>query len=275
MVATPLVALISYKFYRKKEFKNDLKTALFLLFLFNYFFAGTHILSRSGRPTWETDPITRFRLFSGSFLANTRFFFDTNFFNPLILPIFIYGVYKSIRRQDKLLLAMAASFLIGFMVYTSFEFGRVENIASHSIRYTLVPSFLLLLFSSRFIPKGKIFPKVLVFLSAFGLLVSPVPAADEGTAAFVEILRADTLGISSRPTVFFSPPALMHFIHPDKQVYSAADMGFFSGPAVYVYNPFGPVELDIEFPAENCNATLVNEVKFAGVSTIAYELNCH
>ena len=34
MVATPLAALISYKFYRKKEFKNDLKTALFLLFMF-------------------------------------------------------------------------------------------------------------------------------------------------------------------------------------------------------------------------------------------------
>ncbi|MBR9681146.1 MAG: hypothetical protein GOU98_04990 [Candidatus Altiarchaeota archaeon] len=174
IIAIPLV------FFLSKDFKKYKVPILFLLF--NFLFAATHMLTNSTHvKTWELDIEKRMSLLKEKSLNNLLFFMTPYFFNPLIFLVSLFSIWKF--RQNKFIYLTGLLFLLSFLILSSFDFSYFMT-TQHSIRYSLIPTFLL--FSTLYpFAKSKKLSVLLLLFSLGTLVISPVLTSCTGDCQII------------------------------------------------------------------------------------------
>ena len=273
-IALPLLVVFGWVLYKSP--RDRVSTTAFLFLLVNYAYATTHMLSNFQNFFVETfAPITRFQIFSSNLVSNIQFFFDAEFFNPILTFIFIYGVFKLLTsRKDKLSIGIIVSFIVAFLLFTAFEFGDFRTFG-HGIRYTVIPLTLFMLVLSKFIPKGRLFQGSVILLSLCLLLTSEVTTFSTISGEVFKAIEEDSFGLSGVKNVLVTPASIVHMYYPEKNVYPYHSMEYnYFGEGLYVYSPLNRKEVDPGTPPGQCNSSLFKQIPVFDLTMGVYNISC-
>lgn len=201
-----LLALPVFLAWLMRRRQLDWRSAFFLVALLVSF--RVHLV-RMDAPNWAPSLRDPQSTFLKNLPINVRYFFDRNYFNPLIAVMALFAVPDSWR--DPVLLVLVASFLF----YTTYNLGVFTRRVGPS-RYAFVPSAMATLLASSLVSSREEF----FWLSlAVALLFVPGTLMSETHIGWMVNRLSDNPGLgAANLTVVADFPEMVQAARPDRVV---------------------------------------------------------
>ena len=279
VIALPVLVFVFMKFFKgfkKTDRKN--KAALGLL-VFNL--ALVVVLSKSevASPNWIPTLEKMLEEIQNKGYSNLLFFFDGVFFNPIISVVALYGFLKLLENKQTFPALLLLMFVITLLLFSLIELDG--GMASFSgLRFSLLPSTILILFSVFFLKEKHGALLVLALVSTSFFINSPLSHFSE-KGGLIEYFQEDSAGLAGYETLIVRniDPYFVHMIFPDKAViHNVGSLHNVHVPlplngSAYLYIP---ARMTGEFPFE-CDYNLLGSLDTYGENfpVRVYELgNC-
>lgn len=218
VIVFPVLVIIIIKFFKELK-KADKKNMAFLGFLiFNLALVVTLSKSEVASPHWTPTLDAVLNEIQVKGYSNVLFFFDLDLFNPLVSVIALYGILKLLRTRQAVPSAMLLMFLIAFLLVSLIDLdGGMREFSG--MRFSLLPSTLLILFSISFLKKQKAVLLTLSLISIILFIQSPFSRFAE-EKGLIEYFQEDSAGLKNYETLIVrnADPYIIHMIFPDKRV---------------------------------------------------------
>ncbi|MBR9681291.1 MAG: hypothetical protein GOV00_00650 [Candidatus Altiarchaeota archaeon] len=269
LIAFPFVVFFIFNELKSKPSRKAILLLAFLLF--NFGFASFHMLSKTPTQiTWELAPEIRMKFFSQHFVDNLRFFTTLPFFNIFLFPLAALALFKG-KRPDEVASIFLIAFLIAFLALTSFNSGDFFITSGSSVRYSMLPMALLLLFLSFFL-EGKPVLFFLVVLSTVLLLFPQLyyPSIDGELLERVQELPWFT----SSQKIIFSPPSALSFLYPNKTIFEPGCECNLSGDYLLIRHQSEALLTEERSSLHLCNKTLLLQDTLISGAFSVFNVSC-